>query len=267
MIALDHCRVVYPSNSRTDRPALNDVSLAVAAGSFVTVVGSNGAGKSTLLRLVSGAVVPERGRVRVAGEDVTGKPVHERAGVVAQVFQDPLAGTCGNLSIAENFAVAARRGARRGFGRAVNAALRRQAAEALAPAQLGLEARLGEPVGELSGGQRQVIALAMATVAGSSVLLLDEHTAALDPQTAVVVMEMTERVVRERDLTVLMVTHSLEQALRYGHRTLMLHEGRIALDIAGPERALLEVPDLLALFRNKEGRSLTEDRLLLGVAG
>jgi putative tryptophan/tyrosine transport system ATP-binding protein len=266
MITIEKCRVVYPSTARTDRPALDDVSVAVAAGSFVTVVGSNGAGKSTLLRLISGAVLPERGRVTVAGKDVTGKPIHERAGAVAQVFQDPLAGTCGNLSIAENFAIASRRGGSRGFRRAVNGGLRRQAAEALAPAQLGLEGRLSTAVGELSGGQRQVIALAMATVAGSSVLLLDEHTAALDPHTAVIVMTMTERVVSQRGLTVLMVTHSLEQALRYGDRTLMLHEGRIVLDITGPERSRMDVADLLALFRKKEGHSLTEDRLLLGAS-
>lgn len=263
MIRFDQCTVVYPTAARTDRPALKMLTLEIARGSFVTVVGSNGAGKSTLLKLVSGAASPCSGRLVVDGEDLTTRAAHRRAKTVAQVFQDPLAGTCGNLSVEENFAIAAGRGRRRWLRRAVHSDLRRRIVDALAPASLGLEQRLTTPVGELSGGQRQVIALAMATVAESSVLLLDEHTAALDPHTAAVVMNMTERVVRERNLTVLMVTHSLEQALRFGDRTLMLHEGRVVLDTQGSEREEMSVADLLALFRKREGHSLTEDRMLL----
>lgn len=263
MIRLEDCTVVYPSAARTDRPALRSLTLEIQQGGFVTVVGSNGAGKSTLLKLISGLADPSPGRVFVDGDDITGRPAYRRTRTVAQVFQDPLAGTCGNLTVEENFAIAARRGSRRGFGRAVSPKLRGRVAELLVPAGLGLEHRLATTVGELSGGQRQVIALAMSTMAEAKVLLLDEHTAALDPHTASVVMDMTDRMARERGLTVLMVTHSLDQALRFGDRTIMLHEGRVVFDTTGPERSNMQVADLLRLFQTRAGQSLVEDRMLL----
>ncbi|ALA16516.1 MULTISPECIES: ABC transporter ATP-binding protein [Chelatococcus] len=262
MIAVENLSVVFNAGTPLERRALRGVSLALADGEFVCVIGSNGAGKSTLLGAIAGDVSAASGRILVAGQDVTRQPAEARAQHVARVFQDPLAGSCGNLSIAENLALAAGRGSRRGFGNA----LRRERAEMLhariKELALGLEDRLDQPMGSLSGGQRQALSLVMATLAPSSVLLLDEHTAALDPRNADFVLDLTRTLAARFGLTVLMVTHSMRQALDLGTRTIMLHEGQILLDVSGEHRSKLTVEDLIDAFRKARGEELAEDRLL-----
>lgn len=263
MITLTDLCVTFGRGTVLESRALRGLDLSIPAGQFVTVIGSNGAGKSTLLNALTGDVMPERGRIEIAGQDVTRWPAPARAALIARVFQDPLAGSCEALSIEENLALAAARGRRRGLGRAVSAARRSEFQARLARLGLGLERRLGDRMGLLSGGQRQVVSLVMATLAPTRILLLDEHTAALDPRTAGFVLELTRELVAEQALTTLMVTHSMRQALDHGERTIMLHEGRICFDLAAEQRARMDVPDLIALF-SQGGRQLDEDALLLG---
>ncbi len=230
----------------------------------MSVIGSNGAGKSTLLNVLAGTAPATAGRIAIGGADVTAQGAAARARLLARVFQDPLGGTCGDLTIEENLALAEARGRARGLGLAVTAAARGRWGERLGSLGLGLEGRLGDRMGLLSGGQRQAVALLMATMAPSRILLLDEHTAALDPRTAEFVLGLTTRLVTELRLTTLMVTHSMQQALALGDRLLMLHEGRIVLDVAGEAKARLKVEDLLAEFRHRRGVEIDEDALLLG---
>nr|WP_205936880.1 ABC transporter ATP-binding protein [Rhizobium leguminosarum] len=246
------------------KQALSGVSLTIEEGSFVTVIGSNGAGKSTLLGVLAGDVLASEGQVLIGNADVTRKTTAARAGLVARVFQDPLTGSCGALSIEENLALAARRGERRGLVSALGTKRRDYFRERIAELNLGLENRLKDRMDLLSGGQRQAVSLVMATLAGSEVLLLDEHTAALDPGMAEFVMKLTQKIVTERKLTTMMVTHSMRQALDYGHRTIMLHGGEIVLDVAGDNRKNLEVEDLIAMFRKMRGQTLDDDALLIG---
>src|SRR5690606_9846293 len=210
--------------------------LMLAPGEFVSVIGSNGAGKSTLLAAIAGDVTPQQGRIAIGGRDVTRMPPARRAAYVARVFQDPLAGSCAQLTIEENLAIAAARGRRRGLRLSLAADRRKLFHDRVAELGLGLENRLGDRMGLLSGGQRQALALVMATLAGSQVILLDEHTAALDPGMAEFVSGLTRRLVAQHGLTTLMVTHSMRQALDLGTPTIMLHEGRIVLDLAGEKR-------------------------------
>nr|WP_205931172.1 ABC transporter ATP-binding protein [Rhizobium leguminosarum] len=246
------------------KQALSGVSLTIEEGSFVTVIGSNGAGKSTLLGVLAGDVLASEGQVLIGNADVTRKTTAARAGLVARVFQDPLTGSCGALSIEENLALAARRGEKRGLAPALGGIRRDYFRERIAELNLGLENRLKDRMDLLSGGQRQAVSLVMATLAGSEVLLLDEHTAALDPGMAEFVMKLTQKIVTERKLTTMMVTHSMRQALDYGHRTIMLHGGEIVLDVAGDNRKNLEVEDLIAMFRKMRGQTLDDDALLIG---
>lgn len=246
-----------------ENPVLRGLSLNIEAGQFVTVIGSNGAGKSTLLNAVSGDITPDRGQVFIDEQDVTLMPAWRRAGMVARVFQDPLAGTCEGLSIEENLALALQRCQTRGFQRAVKSKQRQLFRDKLATLELGLENRLGDHMGLLSGGQRQAVSLLMASLQPSRLLLLDEHTAALDPKTAAFVLALTDRIVAEQQLTVLMVTHSMRQALDHGHRTVMLHQGRVVLDVVGEQRANMQVTDLLAMFEKTRGEKLDDDGLLL----
>lgn len=246
-----------------ENPVLRGLSLDIEAGQFVTVIGSNGAGKSTLLNAVSGDITPDRGQLFIGDRDVTLMPAWRRAGMVARVFQDPLAGTCEGLSIEENLALALQRGQTRGFQRAVKSKQRQLFRDKLATLELGLENRLGDHMGLLSGGQRQAVSLLMASLQPSRLLLLDEHTAALDPKTAAFVLALTDRIVAEQQLTVLMVTHSMRQALDHGHRTVMLHQGRVVLDVVGEQRANMQVTDLLAMFEKTRGEKLDDDGLLL----
>jgi putative ABC transport system ATP-binding protein len=256
--------ITFNAGTPIETRALRGLTLQIPSGQFVTVIGSNGAGKSTLLNAVSGDLPVDDGRIRINGMDVTRQPSWQRAHHVARVFQDPMAGTCEDLTIEENMALAQARGARRGMGRAVKSAMRGVFRDRLATLGLGLESRLGDRIGLLSGGQRQAVSLLMAALQPSRILLLDEHTAALDPRTAGFVLELTARIVAENKLTTMMVTHSMRQALDVGDRTVMLHQGQVVLDVAGDERKGLDVPELLAMFERVRGEKLSDDALLLG---
>ncbi|MBY5360517.1 ABC transporter ATP-binding protein [Rhizobium leguminosarum] len=264
MINLKNIKVVFGRGTPLQKQALSGVTLTIEEGSFVTVIGSNGAGKSTLLGVLAGDVLASEGQVLIGNSDVTRKTTAARAGLVARVFQDPLTGSCGGLSIEENLALAARRGERRGLVSALGAKRRDHFRARIAELNLGLENRMKDRMDLLSGGQRQAVSLVMATLAGSEVLLLDEHTAALDPGMAEFIMGLTQKIVSERKLTTLMVTHSMRQALDYGHRTVMLHGGEIVLDVAGDSRKTLQVEDLIAMFRKMRGQTLDDDALLIG---
>jgi putative tryptophan/tyrosine transport system ATP-binding protein len=243
--------------------ALRGIDLRLEEGEFVTVVGSNGSGKSTLLNTIAGVCFPDRGRVSIAGRDVTDEPEHRRAALIGRVFQNPLDGTAATMRVEENLALALRRGQPRGLARGVGEDRRRIFRAALEPLEMGLESRLHATVGLLSGGQRQALTLLMATLARPRVLLLDEHTAALDPAAAAQIEALTARLVAEQRLTTLMVTHNMQQALRLGSRTLMLHQGEIGLDLAGEERRGMTVDGLVRRFHQARDEALVDDRLLL----
>ncbi len=263
MLRAQQLEMTFNPGTPIENRVLRGLDLDIPTRQFVTVIGSNGAGKSTFLNAVSGDLIVDRGSLQIDGADVTRLPAAQRAGLVARVFQDPMAGTCESLTIEENMALAHRRGARRGFGFAVTRSLRELFREKLAILKLGLENRLADRIGLLSGGQRQAVSLLMASLQPSRILLLDEHTAALDPKTAAFVLELTARIVDSAKLTAMMVTHSMRQALDYGTRTVMLHEGRVILDVAGPERKTMSVEDLLHMFEKTRGEKLDDDKLLL----
>lgn len=254
MISLQDITVTFNPGTPLALRALNGLNLEIAAGEFITVIGSNGTGKSTLLNVLSGEQTPDRGRVIMANCDVTTWKTSRRAKLVGRVFQNTLAAYCTQLTIEENLALAAHRGQRRGLRFALTNRMRAHLREALVDLGLGLENRLTDRMGLLSGGQRQAISLLMATLSSQQeILLLDEHTAALDPQTAEDILGLTDRLVRTRALTTLMVTHSLKQALSLGDRTVMLHQGRVIFDIAGVARTRLTVNDLLDQFERVRG--------------
>lgn len=263
MISVRDVHVTFGRGTPLENRALRGLDLNVPEGEFITVIGSNGAGKSTLLNVLSGDARAERGTVEVDGIDVTRWPTPKRAGLIARVFQDPMAGTCERLTIEENMALAQARGRARGLGAALDRSRRSLFRDKLAMLGLGLENRLGDSMGLLSGGQRQAVSLLMSTLAGTKTLLLDEHTAALDPRTAAFVLDLTRRIVEEQKLTALMVTHSMRDALDHGSRTVMLHEGKVVFDIAGERRKAMDVPDLLRLFKQVRGEELSDDSLLL----
>ena len=263
MLSAQDLHLTFNPGTPIETRALRGMSLDIAAGQFVTVIGSNGAGKSTFLNAISGDQMVDRGRIAIDGLDVTNQPVWARAQRVARVFQDPMAGTCEDLTIEENMALAQQRGLRRGLRRAVKPAERDMFRERLATLGLGLENRLSDRIGLLSGGQRQAVSLLMAALQPSRILLLDEHTAALDPRTADFVLRLTSRIVADNQLTTMMVTHSMRQALDVGQRTVMLHQGQVVLDVSGEERARLDVPDLLQMFEKVRGEKLADDALLL----
>lgn len=264
MLSAQHLEITFNPGTPIETRALRGMSLDIPAGQFVTVIGSNGAGKSTFLNAISGDQTVDSGRIAIDGVDVTRMPVWTRAERVARVFQDPMAGTCEDLTIEENMALAQRRGSFRNLGRAVKGSMREGFRERLATLGLGLENRLTDRIGLLSGGQRQAVSLLMAALQPSRILLLDEHTAALDPRTADFVLRLTERIVAEQQLTTMMVTHSMRQALDVGDRTVMLHQGQVVLDVSGEERKRLDVPDLLQMFEKVRGEKLADDALLLG---
>ena len=263
MLVLERLTKTFPIGGGSIKIAVDRVDLSIETGQFVTVIGSNGAGKSTLLNLIAGRHLPDRGRIILDGTDITKWSEHRRANQIGRVFQDPLQGTAASMTIEENLSMAELRGKRRTLGRGVTASARARYRELLAPLGLGLENRLQSEVRLLSGGQRQSLSLIMATMTRPSLLLLDEHTAALDPKTAQQVLELTTKIVAEYRLTTLMVTHNLEHALRIGDRTIMMHEGRIVLDLSGPERTSMTVADLLQEFSRVRGTELVDDRLLL----
>lgn len=263
MIELKDIHVTFNRGTPLETKAIRGIDLLIPAGEFLTVIGSNGAGKSTALNVVAGTILPERGTVAVDGRDVTKLDAHKRAPFLSRVFQDPKTGTCETLTIMENFALAHGRTKPRGFRLAATRTMREETAERVKLLGLGLENRLDDKVGLLSGGQRQAVSLLMATTGTTRVLLLDEHTAALDPKTGDFVLELTRDLVARLGLTAIMVTHSMAQALSTGDRTIMLHAGRIIFDAAGEQRARLGVEDLLHLFKEREGAELSDDSLLL----
>ena len=263
MLRAEQLEMTFNPGTPIENRVLRGLGLEIPTGQFVTVIGSNGAGKSTFLNAVSGDLIVDKGRIEIDGKDVTRLNAWQRSGMVARVFQDPMAGTCEALTIEENLALAWRRGERRGLRAALRGELRELFRDRLRSLDLGLEQRLNDRMGLLSGGQRQAVSLLMASLKPSRILLLDEHTAALDPKTAAFVLELTARIVEESKLTAMMVTHSMRQALDYGSRTVMLHEGQVILDVAGPERSGLDVPDLLRMFEQTRGEKLDDDKLLL----
>lgn len=228
--------------------ALSGIDLEIPAGQFLTVIGSNGSGKSTILNAIAGTFLPDAGRISIAGADVTRLPEHRRAGLVGRVFQDPFKGTSPSMTVAENLRMAELRGQRRGLRIGLNRVTLDRYREQLASLGMRLEGRLQASMGTLSGGQRQAVTLLMATIRRPDILLLDEHTAALDPRAAEQIMRVTDQVVRTQSLTTLMVTHSMEQAVQYGDRTIMMHRGSIIADLSGAERRGVTETDLLVRF-------------------
>lgn len=256
------CKTFNPGTVN-EKAALNHLSLTLEEGDFVTVIGGNGAGKSTMLNAISGVWPVDAGIIRIDGVDVTELSEHRRAVYLGRVFQDPMVGTAGNMTIEENLALAARRGEKRTLRWGIKKSEREQFKELLRPLGLGLEDRLTAKVGLLSGGQRQALTLLMASLKKPKVLLLDEHTAALDPKTAAKVLELSDQIVEEHKLTTLMVTHNMKDAIAHGNRLIMLDAGRVILDIRGEEKQKLTVPDLLARFTAASGEEVESDRLLL----
>ena len=256
------CKTFNPGTVN-EKAALNHLSLTLEEGDFVTVIGGNGAGKSTMLNAISGVWPVDAGTVRIDGVDVTELSEHQRAVYLGRVFQDPMVGTAGNMTIEENLALAARRGKKRTLRWGIKKSEREQFKELLRPLGLGLEDRLTAKVGLLSGGQRQALTLLMASLKKPKVLLLDEHTAALDPKTAAKVLELSDQIVEEHKLTTLMVTHNMKDAIAHGNRLIMLDAGRVILDIRGEDKKKLTVPELLARFTAASGEEVESDRLLL----
>lgn len=262
-VHVDNASQVYFPGTANQVRALRNLTLTITPNEWVAVIGSNGAGKSTLLRTVAGLERPARGRVELDGCDVTSWPEFRRASIVARIDQDPGASTAPTLSIEENLAIAYMRGKRRFLRLGVTPARSRIFRDALAVCGLGLENRMQSPVGNLSGGQRQALGLVMATLNTPRVLLLDEHTAALDPKAAAQVMELTEHQVRERRLATLMVTHNMQHAIDYGDRLVMMHRGEIVLDVRNPAKSQLTVSTLVDRFHEVAGETFSNDRSLL----
>ena len=255
---------VFNAGTVNEKQALRGVSLTLKDGDFCTVIGGNGAGKSTLLNAVAGTWTVDGGSISIGGVDVTHLPDHKRAPYIGRVFQDPMLGTAPTMQILENLALAARRGQRRGLRWGVTKAEKEQYQEMLKNLDLGLEDRLTSKVGLLSGGQRQALTLLMASLKKPKLLLLDEHTAALDPKTAAKVLELSDRIVAESHLTTMMVTHNMKDAIQHGNRLIMMYDGKIVIDVSGEEKKKLTVPQLLELFSKVSGSDEADDKLLLG---
>ena len=264
MLELKEIYKTFNPGTINEKRALNGVSLTLADGDFVTVIGGNGAGKSTLLNAVAGVWPVDSGTIAIDGIDVTHLPEHKRAQYIGRVFQDPMMGTAATMQIEENLALAARRGKARGLQAGITASERTEYRELLKILDLGLEDRLTAKVGLLSGGQRQAITLLMASLVKPKLLLLDEHTAALDPKTAAKVLDATEKIVQRDRLTTLMITHNMRDAIAHGNRLIMMYEGRVAVDVSGEEKKNLTVEQLLSLFSKASGSDEADDKLLLG---
>ena len=254
---------VFNAGTVNEKQALRGVSLTLNDGDFCTVIGGNGAGKSTLLNAVAGTWPVDGGTISIDGVDVTGLPDYKRAPYIGRVFQDPMLGTAPTMQILENLALAARRGERRGLRWGVTKAEKEQYQAMLKNLDLGLEDRLTSKVGLLSGGQRQALTLLMASLKKPKLLLLDEHTAALDPKTAAKVLELSDRIVAESKLTTMMVTHNMKDAIQHGNRLIMMYDGKIVIDVSGEEKKKLTVPQLLELFNKVSGSDEADDKLLL----
>ncbi len=246
-----------------EKRALNGINLHLDEGDFVTVIGGNGAGKSTMLNMIAGVYPVDCGSIVIDGIDVTHLPEHKRAKYLGRVFQDPMTGTAADMQIEENLALAARRGQRRWLRPGITAIERQRYRELLRTLDLGLEDRLSSKVGLLSGGQRQALTLLMATLKKPKLLLLDEHTAALDPKTAKKVLDITEDIVASDNLMTIMITHNMADAIRVGNRLIMMHEGRIVVDVKGEEKKKLTISQLLQLFEESSGSQMTSDKVML----
>ena len=263
MLKVTNLQKTFNRGTVNAKTALNGLNLHLKDGDFVTVIGGNGAGKSTLLNAIAGVWKPDFGTIEIDGVDVTGMPEHKRAAFLGRVFQDPMKGTSPDMEIAENLAIAARRGTKRKLIWGVRKAEREKYKELLATLELGLENRLSAKVGLLSGGQRQAVTLLMATLNRPKLLLLDEHTAALDPKTAAKVLELTDQIVQKNKLTTLMITHNMKDAITHGNRLIMMHEGNIIIDVSGEEKKHLTVEQLLNLFNQASGGGAVNDRMVL----
>lgn len=264
MLDLMNVHKTFNLGTINEKKALNGVELHLDEGDFATVIGGNGAGKSTVLNAIAGVWPIDSGRILIDGQDVTGLPEHKRAAVLGRVFQDPMTGTTATMEIQENLALAARRGQRRGLRWGITKKERAQYRELLATLDLGLEDRMTSKVRLLSGGQRQALTLLMATLKKPKMLLLDEHTAALDPKTAAKVLALSDQIIEEHHLTAMMVTHNMRDAIVHGNRLIMMNEGKIILDIKGEEKKKLTVEDLLRKFEEVSGEEFANDKALLG---
>ena len=264
VLELKSVRKIFARNTVDEVKALDGINMAVLEQDFVTVIGSNGSGKSTLLNIIAGVFPPERGgQVVINGVDVTNLEEYRRSGYVARVWQEPDMGTARKLTIEENLSLALLRGHSRGLKGAINKDRRKLFRETLALLGLGLETRLSTPVGTLSGGQRQALALVMATLSKPSILLLDEHIATLDPKTAETVLQLSDFIVRREKMTTIMVTHNMDIALRYGNRLVMMHRGRLVIDLSGEDKKRLTIADLVNAFERAAGEQFKDDSVML----
>lgn len=263
MLKLEHLYKTFNPGTINEKIALSDLSLHLKPGDFVTVIGGNGAGKSTMLNAIAGVWAVDSGRIILDGEDITALPEHKRAKLIGRVFQDPMMGTAPNMQLEENLALAMRRGQRRGLSWGVTRAEREIYREKLRSLNLGLEDRMTVKVGLLSGGQRQALTLLMASLQKPKLLLLDEHTAALDPSTAAKVLELSDKIVQENHLTAMMITHNMSDAIRHGNRLIMMNEGSIILDISGEEKKKLTKQMLMEKFAQIAGAQVDSDQVLL----
>lgn len=264
MLEIRNISKTFNKGTINEKKALDGVNLNLNPGDFVTIIGGNGAGKSTTLNAIAGAWYVDTGQIIVDGTDITRLPEHKRAAYLGRVFQDPMTGTASTMSIEENMAIAARRGERRGLRWGISKKEREEYKRQLRELNLGLEDRLSSKVGLLSGGQRQAITLLMAAARKPKLLLLDEHTAALDPKTAAKVLEISDKIIAEHGLTAMMVTHNMKDAIAHGNRLIMMHEGKIIYDVSGEEKKKLHVSDLLAKFEEASGDEFANDRMMLG---
>ena len=263
MLEIQNIHKTFNPGTINEKVALNGVNLNLNPGDFVTIIGGNGAGKSTTLNAIAGVWPVDEGKIIIDGVDITKLSEHKRALYLGRVFQDPMTGTAATMSIEENMAIAARRGERRGLGWGITKKERERYKEALKELDLGLEDRLSSKVGLLSGGQRQAITLLMASLKKPKLLLLDEHTAALDPKTAAKVLAISDKIIQEHQLTAMMVTHNMKDAINIGNRLIMMHEGKIIYDVSGEEKKNLKVADLLAKFEEVSGGEFANDRMML----
>jgi putative ABC transport system ATP-binding protein len=263
ILQLDNIQKTFQAGTANENYVLKELSLTVYKGDYISFIGGNGSGKSTLLNSIAGVFPIDAGEMSLEGEDLKRLSEEARAKDIARVFQDPMMGTAPRMTVAENLAIALNRGDKRGFGRTLNAGNYQYFEELLSNVGLNLEEKLNTEVGLLSGGQRQVIALLMATIKKPKLLLLDEHVAALDPKATEQVMETTEERIHEEEITSLMVTHNMQHALDYGNRLVMMDEGRIVIDVAGEEKRALTVPDLINLFHKEAGKAILTDQMLL----
>lgn len=263
MLEIQNIHKTFNPGTINEKVALNGVNLNLNPGDFVTIIGGNGAGKSTTLNAIAGVWNVDEGKIVIDGVDITKLSEHKRALHLGRVFQDPMTGTAATMSIEENMAIAARRGERRGLGWGITKKEREAYKEALKELDLGLEDRLSSKVGLLSGGQRQAITLLMAALKKPKLLLLDEHTAALDPKTAAKVLAISDKIIKEHQLTAMMVTHNMKDAIAHGNRLIMMHEGKVIYDVSGEDKKKLKVADLLAKFEEVSGGEFANDRMML----